>query len=342
MLSNVVKLDGKFQNVAPTEVGGLSMIFKLLPLYLRNREETEPRQPLGPFHTDARIYQRPPASGLRVTWFGHSSSLLEIDGARILIDPVWDKRAGPLRWAGPRRFFAPTLALAELPPLDAVILSHDHYDHFGRDTIQQLAKLPAASRSKWLAPLRVGALLKDFGVAAEPIVELDWTQSVSIAGGNCTVTALPARHFSGRSLINRYETLWSSYSITGKEHRVYYGADSGLWPGFQEIGAAHGPFDLTMLEIGAFNELWSDIHMGPDGAADAYEALGGPSRAGLLMPIHWGLFNLALHGWRQPIERLVEIAEERGWALFSPEPGEPTEVGAVRSEWWRPPTPNLS
>ena len=335
MLSNAVKVDGKFQNVMPTDVGGLSLIFKLLPIYLRNRAETEPKQPLGPFHTDARVYQSPPAEGLRVTWFGHSSSLLEIDGVRILIDPVWDRSAGPFEWAGPRRFFAPTVALAELPTLDAVILSHDHYDHLGKRTIQQLAKLPVTAQARWLAPLEVGTLLRNFGVAGEQIVELDWTQSASIASGACTVTALPSRHFSGRSLTNRFETLWASYVIAGKDHRVYYGADSGLWPGFQEIGAQYGPFDLTMLEIGAFNELWSDIHMGPDGAAVAYEALGGPNRAGLLMPIHWGLFNLALHAWRQPIERITQIAAERGWPLFSPPPGLPTEVAAMQSDWWK-------
>jgi len=335
LLSNAVKLDGKFQNPVPTSVGDASMIFKLLPLYLRNRAETEPKEPLGPFRTDAGIYQTLPAGGLRVTWFGHSSSLLEIDGVRILIDPVWDRRAGPVRWAGPRRFFEPTLALSELPSLDAVILSHDHYDHLGKGTIQELAKLLATGQTKWIVPLGVGALLQRFGVRAGQIVQLDWTQSAGIADGACTVTALPARHFSGRSLTNRFGSLWASFVIAGKEHRVYYGADSGLWPGFAEIGAAHGPFDLTMLEIGAFNELWKSIHMGPDGAAEAFEALGGPDRAGLLMPIHWGLFNLALHGWRQPIERMVQIADERGWALFSPEPGLPTEVGAVRSEWWK-------
>lgn len=335
MISNAVKLNGKFQNPVPTSVGDASMIFKLLPLYLRNREETVPRQPVGPFHTDARVYQSPPAGGLRVTWFGHSSSLLEIDGARILIDPVWDKRAGPVEWAGPRRFFAPTMALEELPSLDAVILSHDHYDHFGKRTVRELAKLTAAGQTKWIVPLGLGAMVQGLGVLAGQIVELDWTQSTEIAGGTFGITALPARHFSGRSLTNRFETLWASYVITGKEHRVYYGADSGLWPGFAEIGAAYGPFDLTMLEVGAFHELWKSIHMGPDGAAEAYEALGGPSRAGLLMPIHWGLFNLALHAWRQPIERITQIAAERGWRLFSPEPGLPTEVATVRSEWWK-------
>jgi L-ascorbate metabolism protein UlaG (beta-lactamase superfamily) len=263
--------------------------------------------------------------------------LLEIDGVRVLIDPVWDKRAAPTRWAGPKRFFAPTLPLKEMPAIDVVLVSHDHYDHLGKATIQRLSNLQALAKAQWVTSLGVGKLLRKFGVVAERIRELDWTQTVSLASGACEVTSLPARHFSGRSLFNRFETLWASFVIKGIDHTVYYGADSGWWEGFAEIGAANGPFDLTMLEIGAFNELWKDIHMGPDGAARAYAALGGPERAGLLMPIHWGLFDLALHGWRQPIVRLAEISAEREWPLFAPEPGLPTEVAATQADWWRIP-----
>jgi L-ascorbate metabolism protein UlaG (beta-lactamase superfamily) len=334
MFKQAEKRDGRFQNPLPTRVGGFSTIFKVLPLYLANKEEKFPRHPLGPFRTDARVYATPSASGLRVTWFGHSAMLLEIDGVRVLIDPVWDERAAPTRWAGPKRFFAPTLPLEEMPAIDAVLISHDHYDHLGKATIQQLANLPKFAKTQWVTSLNVGKLLEEFGVAANQITELDWTQTVSIANGACAITSVPARHFSGRSLFNRFETLWASFVIKSNSHTVYYGADSGLWDGFAEIAAEHGPFDLAMLEIGAFNELWKDIHMGPDGAAQAYAALGGPERAGLLMPIHWGLFDLALHAWRQPIERIVEIARERGWKLFAPEPGLPTEVAAVQSDWW--------
>ena len=335
MLKPAEKHNKKFQNPIPTSVGGFSTIFKVLPLYLTNKEETVPRKPLGPFHTDASVYATPPVSGLRVTWFGHSSMLLEIDGVRILIDPVWDKRAAPSRWVGPKRFFAPTLALADLPPIDAVLISHDHFDHLGKMTIQQLSKLQTFSKSRWITSLGVGKLLQNFGVAAEKITELDWTQTISIAAGACSITSVPARHFSGRSLFNRFETLWASFVIKGSSHTVYFGADSGYWEGFAEIGAAYSPFDLTMLEIGAFNELWKDIHMGPDGAALAYAAMGGPQRAGLLMPIHWGLFDLALHAWRQPIQRLQQLAAERNLPLFAPEPGLPTEIAAVHSDWWR-------
>ncbi len=335
MISAAAKQDGKFQNPVPTRVAGFSTILKLLPLYLTNKEEKVPIKPLGPFHTDPRVYAAQSGSGMRVTWFGHSSMLLEIDGVRLLIDPVWDERAAPTRWAGPKRFFAPTMLLQEMPAIDAVLISHDHYDHLGKATIQHLSTLEALSKAQWVTSLGTGKILERFGVAAERIAELDWTQSIVLARGAAAITSLPARHFSGRSLFNRFETLWASFVIRGKDHTVYYGADSGWWDGFTEIGAAYGPFDLTMLEIGAFNELWKDIHMGPDGAARAFAALGGPERAGLLMPIHWGLFDLALHGWRQPIERLVEIALEQGWPLFAPEPGLPTEVLALQSNWWR-------
>jgi L-ascorbate metabolism protein UlaG (beta-lactamase superfamily) len=180
--------------------------------------------------------------------------------------------------------------------------------------------------------LGVGEVLGKFGVCGEQIAELDWTQSVTVGG--LEITAVPSRHFSGRGLMNRFETLWSAFVLRGTKHRVYFGADSGWWEGFAEIGAAYGPFDLAMLEIGAFDVMWDGIHLGPDGAARAFEALGG---AGLMMPIHWGLFDLALHGWRQPIERLLEVAGEKKIKLWAPEPGRPTEVVTgveMRSDWW--------
>jgi len=211
-----------------------------------------------------------------------------------------------------------------------VLISHDHYDHLGGHTVRSLAKLPATANARWITPLAVGTILSGFGVNPGNITELDWTESLRL--GTLEVTALPARHFSGRSLLNRFETLWASFAIATERHRVYYGADSGDWPGFDEIGRAYGPFDLAMLEIGAFHPLWGGIHMGPDGAARAFQALGGH---GQLMPIHWGLFDLALHAWRDPIERIFAI---EGLNLWSPPPGTPTEVVPgveIRSEWWR-------
>jgi L-ascorbate metabolism protein UlaG (beta-lactamase superfamily) len=345
LLQPAKKAGRKYLNPVPTQVGGLRLMFKILPLYLANREERVPKLPIGPFRTDSSVYRAPPDRGLRVTWFGHSSNLVEIDGVRILIDPVWDPRASPASWFGPKRFFAPTLALGELPPIDAILISHDHYDHLGEQTIRHLATSANAANARWVTSLGVGAILQRFGVPADRIAELDWTQSASVSvpsGGACEIVALPARHFSGRSLSNRFETLWSSFVLRGRAtvgqpHTVYYGADSGQWDGFTAIAAQYGPFDLTMLEIGAWNNLWSQIHLGPDGAAQAFRAMGA---SGLLMPIHWGLFDLALHAWRQPIERLVQIADASGLKLFSPAPGQPTEVVGnteLRSNWWRKP-----
>jgi L-ascorbate metabolism protein UlaG (beta-lactamase superfamily) len=335
LLKPAEKQGRKFLNPVETRVGGLDMMWKILPLYLTNKEERVPKVPIGPFRTDPKTFEQPPSSGLRITWMGHSSSLVEIDGLRALIDPVWDERASPARWFGPKRFFAPPLRLEEMPKLDVVLISHDHYDHLGKMTIERLAKLDAAKDAQWIAPLGVGELLGKFGVAANRISELDWKDSVAINGEELKITALPARHFSGRGLSNRFETLWASYVLNGSKHTIYYGADSGLWDGFAEIGKAYGPFDLTMLEIGASNQLWSDIHMGPDGAAQAFKELGGQ---GLLMPVHWGLFDLALHAWRQPIERIVELADKAGIKLWSPIPGSPTEVVPGQenlSPWWR-------
>jgi L-ascorbate metabolism protein UlaG (beta-lactamase superfamily) len=342
-LTRAKKIGGKYLNPVHTEVGGPSLMLKVLRLYLSNKEERVPRVPLGPFRTNPRIYDRAPANGLRVTWFGHASLLLEIDGIRLLLDPVWDERASPFPWMGPKRFYPSPLPLSDLPAIDAVLVSHDHYDHLGKQTIRNLSRLEATRKASWVTSLDVGKDLTRLGVRPEQITELDWTQSLNVlsdqSGAAVSITALPARHFSGRSLWNRFETLWSSFVLKGKQHNVYFGADSGMWDGFTEIGRAYGPFDLTMLEVGAYNELWKSIHLGPDGAAQAFALLEGSAAAGLLMPIHWGLFALALHGWRQPIERLTQLAAHAGIKLWSPEPGLPTDVIAGqehRSPWWSP------
>jgi L-ascorbate metabolism protein UlaG (beta-lactamase superfamily) len=328
MIGKALRKGKQYLNPVSTSVGGLSTVFYVLWAYLTGREERTPKRSPGPFRTDPRTYEIPPKSGLRVTWMGHSSTLLEIDGARVLIDPVWEQRVAPFEWAGPKRFFAPPLRLEEMPRIDIVLLSHDHYDHLGARTIAQLARSEATHGAEWVTTLGVGDILRKLGV--KDVRELDWTESLRV--GEVEVTALPARHFSGRSLTTRFETLWASFVLAGPRHRVYYGADSGEWEGFKEIGQTYGPFDLTMLEIGAFHPLWADIHMGPDGALRTFRAMGG---TGLMMPIHWGLFSLALHAWRQPIER-VFAAE--GLKIWAPEPGMPTEVVAgteLRSDWWR-------
>jgi len=331
------KRNGRYENAVPTDLGGFSMMLKLIPEYLLNRAELEPKKPLGPFATDVRLYDVAPASGLRITWFGHSAMLLEMDGARVLIGTVWEERASPVQFMGPKRFFPPTMKLDEMPEIDVVLLSHDHYDHMGAATLKKLAGMAQTQGALWVTSEGVDARLLKLGVPRERLRGLNWTESVSAPGG-LTLTAAPARHFSGRGTRDRMGTLWSSWVISGAEHRVYFGADSGTWSAFGEICAAYGPFDVTMLEIGAWNERWGTIHLGPDGAADAYEQMRRVGEPGLLFPIHWGLFNLALHAWRQPITRMREVALAQGIPLWMPEPGVPLEVeaGVERySDWYK-------
>ena len=290
----------------------------------------ERRVPGGPLPVlDPMLgWQRPPKSGLRVTWLGHSTLLIEIDGRRLLTDPVWGARVSPLAFVGPKRFHPPVVPLSALPTLDAVLISHDHYDHLDRPTIRALARTPIP----FVTSLGVGALLEAWGVAPARITELDWWESTELPGG-LTVTAAPAQHFSGRGLNDRNATLWSSLHLRGPVHSFYYGADSGLAPHFADIARRLGPFDLSALEIGAYHPAWGDIHMGPDNALAAHAQLG----SGALLPIHWGTFNLAMHPWDEPADTIFRRGTASGTPLLMPRIGEavePTPIDVI-SPWWR-------
>lgn len=287
------------------------------------------REPDSPPPIEPRTrddYAVPPDSGLRITWLGHSSQLIEIDGARILFDPVWGERASPSRFFGPKRFHRPPLPLEELPDVDAVIISHDHYDHLDEPTMRKLAGV----ETTFVTPLAVGAHLEAWGVPAERIVELDWWESFEVAG--LRLVATPARHFSGRGLTDRDRTLWAGWAVLGPEHRVFFSGDSALFPGFAEIGERLGPFDATMLETGAYNQAWADVHMGPEQAVQAHRML----RGDLMLPVHWGTFNLSLHAWTEPVERVLVAAERAGVRVVVPRPGGRIEPSAppTLARWW--------
>lgn len=292
---------------------------------------TEPEQALPVEQRRGSDYDQPPASGLRVTWLGHSTLLLEIDGSRVLIDPVWGKRASPLSWLGPKRWYPPPLALEELPALDAVVISHDHYDHLDHVTVIALRE----KNLLWVVPLGVGAHLEHWGIPPDRIVELDWWQSHQ--QGSLTLTATPARHFSGRSLGDRQPsggpTLWAGWAFIGPKHRAYYSGDTALFNELVDIGERLGPFDLTMIETGAYNALWRDVHLGPEQAVQAHIL----ARGRVMLPVHWALFNLSIHGWTEPVERVLQAAEERNVSLILPKPGgrvEPTVQPQLVDRWW--------
>lgn len=316
-----------FLNPTPTEVMGQGAFLKVLKKQLQRHRHRYPARRPGPFTVDLQRLRHLPADTLRITWLGHSSLLIEIDGKRLLTDPVWYQRASPFTRLGPKRFFDNPLALDDLPPLDVILLSHDHYDHLDKGTMIHLMKKGVPV----ITMLKVGRHLKSWGMDPALITELDWWQSVTLEGG-CTVTATPARHFSGRWINDRFHTLWGAFAIQGPRHKVYYGADSGYYPGFAEIGERLGPFDLTMLEIGAYNEEWQSIHMGPEAAVQAHRDLKGR----LLMPTHWGTFSLAFHAWTEPVERLIREADKQGVPLFIPAPGETSTVEEenYNTRWW--------
>lgn len=271
------------------------------------------------------------AAELAVTWYGHASALLEIDGRRVLTDPVWSERCSPSTVVGPARMHPVPVPLESLPPVDAIVISHDHYDHLDNATVKALLRTQDAP---FLVPLGIGAHLRRWGVPEDRIIELGWGASTSIA--DLTITCTEARHFSGRGLV-RNTTLWASWAIEGPTRRAYFGGDTGYGKCFAEIGAAHGPFDLTLLPIGAYNEFWHDIHMNPEEAVTAHADLNkGDAEFGTLLPIHWATFNLAFHSWAEPVERLNVAAEKARTATFVPKPGERIDVLVPNEQraWW--------
>ncbi|MBB4895903.1 L-ascorbate metabolism protein UlaG (beta-lactamase superfamily) [Streptomyces olivoverticillatus] len=326
--------NGVFVNPEGARRTPSASMLAFLPTYFR-KEERVRRAPAHavPVHpTTVADLAVPAASGLRLTWLGHSSVLAEIDGARVLFDPVWGERCSPFAFAGPRRLHPVPMPLAETGPLDAVVISHDHYDHLDMPTVRALARTGTA----FVVPLGVGAHLEHWGVAADRIAELDWHESTHVAG--LTLTATPARHFCGRALRNTQHTLWASWVVAGPEHRIFHSGDTGYFPGFADIGEQYGPFDATMVQIGAYSEFWPDIHMTPEEGMRAHVDLqGGDAGAGVMLPIHWGTFNLAPHPWEEPAEGSVAAAAQLGARIAVPCPGRPFEpaAGLPLDPWWR-------
>lgn len=318
--------DGKFRNREQTRMATGSYRDMARRQFFGD-EQRHPVKPVPVISRTARDYVKPPASGLRATWIGWASVLVEIDGRVILTDPVWSERCSPSTLVGPKRFHPPPIALAELPPIDAVVISHDHYDHLDMPAIRTLA----ARGTRFAVPLGVGAHLERWGVAASQIHELDWNESVDVKG--LSITATPARHYSGRNPRRANAMLWASWVVKGPRHRFFFSGDTGYTEQFKTIGAQHGPFDLTLIKVGASDPTWSEIHMTPEEAVQTHLDVGGR----VMLPVHWATFNLAFHPWREPADRATAAAAKAGVILIVPKPGEfvePEGAQPSREVWW--------
>lgn len=265
----------------------------------------------------------------KVVWFGHSTLFVEIEEKKLLLDPTFANSPSPFPLFGGRRFSKGLpIEPDKLPFIDVVLLSHDHYDHMDYHSIMQLKD----KTGLFCVPFGVGRRLAKWGIAPEKIREFEWWHQLDFA--RMTLACTPARHFSGRGVLDRNKTLWCSWAIVGQQTKVYFSGDGGYGPHFAEIGKKYGPFDLTFMECGQYDKRWSDIHMMPEETLQAHLDVKGR----MMIPIHWAAFSLAFHGWTEPIERIIKAAKERNVAISTPRIGEVVHIGAAeypKSIWWR-------
>lgn len=324
--------DGKFRNAAPRQAPGLGKTLAIMWRFMTEKPAdavpAEPPQVLP--LTQADLLQAPDRSLWRL---GHSTLLLKLQGQFWLTDPVFSERASPFSFMGPKRFHAPPLSIDELPPITGVVLSHDHYDHLDYDAIQKLAPKVA----HFVTPLGVGDRLIGWGVSAAKVQQFDWWQGTTIAG--VKLVATPAQHFSGRSLSDGNRTLWASWVIQADDTRIFFSGDTGYFDGFKAIGERYGPFDLTLIETGAYDAQWPDVHMQPEESLQAHLDVKGRH----LMPIHNGTFDLALHAWTDPFDRITALAAKAGVPLVAPVMGERLDIRqpALSQQWWKGPQPQV-
>lgn len=321
---------GRFVNQEPVmSKHNIGRFFEILgKFYGRSAGKSEPEKVLPIEKIPDNRFEGMATKDVRITWLGHSSILIEIEGYRILTDPVFSKRASPFQWVGPKRFHPVPIATEKLPVLDAIILSHDHYDHLDYHTIRKLAP----TTKHFYVPLGVSDHLVSWGVDRRKITELDWWQEAKL-DDTITLAATPAQHFSGRGLFSRNTTLWASWAILGKKNRIYFSGDTGMFDSFKDIGKRYGPFDYTLMHVGAYSDEWPKVHMNPEEAIQAHIDIGGK----VFVPIHWGTFRLAFHDWNDPAERLFIEANRKKLTYVIPIAGQSfhnPKLPPVKT-WWR-------
>ena len=287
-----------------------------------DRSERIPKARLPEVTPDLNAFLEP-SENMKFIWFGHSTLLLNVDSRIILIDPVF-YNASPVSFLI-QRFQPPVIKLQELPQIHTIVISHDHYDHLDEKTIQFFRE----KSTRFLVPKGVGSHLREWGIAESRITELGWNESA--VDHEVIFRAVPAQHFSGRGLFDKNETLWASWIIEGKSEKIYYSGDSGYGTHFKEIGTNYGPFDYAFIENGQYNVLWPDVHMQPEESLQALIDLD----AEVFVPVHWGMFDLSLHHWSEPIVRTYTIAKNWGIPILTPRIGEIVDGGnQPDSPWW--------
>lgn len=316
---------GKFKN--PTFMKENAGMWTIMKSYFNDKSaESSPNFdfPIETLDRDSFDLEENETSIFRL---GHSSVLIHIDGKYWLTDPVFSDRASPLSWIGPKRFHPVPVAIENLPDIEGVLISHDHYDHLDKETIKNIH----TKVKHFYVPLKVGKALIDWGVPSQKVTEMTWWQELQV--GKTTLAATPAHHFSGRGLMDANHTLWASWVLKGTNSSVFYSGDSGYFEGFKNIGDKYGPFDITLIETGAYNENWAGVHMMPEESMQAHIDLQGK----LMVPVHNSTFDLALHAWYEPLQSINQLALKRGQQLYIPKIGERVASSAAltASQWWQ-------
>lgn len=315
--------DGKFYNDGDFQI-------------MRETEQTDDQvmsskgiRPEGEIPTVMPAYELPLSEEeIRVTWFGHSSMLLQMHGLNILIDPIFSERSSPVSFAGAKRFSNPPVSVEDLPHIDILMLSHDHYDHMDYRTIKELDE----KVDRYIVPLGLENHLERWKVDAGKIQNMAWWEETEIGG--LTIGCTPARHYSGRSLNDQFATLWASWVFRDEYHQVYESGDSGYGDHIRQIHDRYGDFDFVLIDCAQYDVSWPEVHMFPEEAVTAVEILG----AGIAMPVHWGAFSLAYHAWDDSVERFVGEGERAGLQIVTPKIGETVrlqEPGDYQERWWR-------